>query len=172
MRSNLPSQYRTDPWVVALTNAMDAQMAHQGAETAGIPAQMSLDTVTWNLPVEERLAGITSSAMAPLDSRRSALKAKWRSGGSVGIEQIQAVADAWKNGAVAVGFSGASVTVTFNGEFGVPADLNRLKGAVAMVIPAHLAVEYFFRYLLISDVRAMTLAEVEAAPLSNFAGGE
>ncbi len=172
MRSNLPSQYRTDPWIVALTDAMEAQLNSQGAETAGLPAEMSLDTVTWNLPVEERLTAITPAAGASLDSRRSVLKAKWRSGGTVGIEQIQAVADAWKNGAVAVGFSGGSVTVTFNGEYGVPADLNGLKGAIAMVIPAHLAVEYFFRYLLISDVQAMTLADVEAVPLNNFAGGE
>ena len=172
MRSNLPSQYRGDPWVVALTDAMEAQLTRQSTETAEIPTQMSLDTVTWNLPVEERLAAISPSAGASLDSRRSALKAKWRSSGTVGIEQIQAVADAWKNGAAAVGFSGGAVTVTFIGEFGVPSDLDGLKGAVSMVIPAHLAVEYFFRYLLISDVQAMTLAQIEAAPLSNFAGGE
>ena len=40
------------------------------------------------------------------------------------------------------------------------------------VKPAHLAIVYTFRYLLIKDIHeVMTLSEVEATTLKKFAGG-
>ena len=62
------------------------------------------------------------------------------------LAQIQAVADAWRNGVVDVGFDGSTITVTFVGELGIPEDLNGLKSALEMTIPAHLALRYEFRY--------------------------
>ena len=153
MINNLPSQYRKDPWILALAAALQSKLDGQGAEIAGIPAQMSLDTVTWNLAVEERLAGITPPAGATL-------------------EQIQAVADSWHNGQVAVTFPNGTIVVQFVGDFGVPDDLDSLKNAIQMVIPAHLGLEFRFKYLLIRDVHQVkTLTEMQQLELNMFAGG-
>ena len=54
MVHNLPSQYRKDPWILALAAALQAKLDRQGEETASLAVQMSLDTVTWNIAVEER----------------------------------------------------------------------------------------------------------------------
>ena len=108
--------------------------------------QIRLAELTWQLPVEERLAGLRPRPGASLEDRRSAVIAKWRSGGPVTLAQIQAVADAWRNGVVDVGFDGSTITVTFVGELGIPEDLNGLKSALEMTIPAHLALRYEFRY--------------------------
>ena len=170
MLHNLPKQYRKDPWIIALVNAMQGVLDAQEAATRSVTAQESLDTVTWNLAVEERLAGITPPPGSMLESRRTALKAKWRSVGKLTIEQIQAVADAWKNGEVVVSFPDGRIRVQFVGSFGVPEDMDSLKAAIRLVIPAHLPVDYLLRYLLIRDIHGvMTIAELENQPLSNFA---
>ena len=142
MLRNLPTAYRTDPWILALCGAVQGLLEGLGRETEALPVQIRLAELTWQLPVEERLAGLRPR----LEDRRSAVIAKWRSGGPVTLAQIQAVADAWRNGVVDVGFDGSTITVTFVGELGIPEDLNGLKSALEMTIPAHLALRYEFRY--------------------------
>ena len=103
---NLPQQYREDPWVLALADAILGVLEDQDAQSVSIREQLSLDTITWALEIEEALAGIVPPADATLENRRSTLKAKLRSSGKVTIELIQAVADAWRNGEVEVSFTG------------------------------------------------------------------
>ena len=170
MLHNLPRQYREDPTVKVLANAIQSVLEGQEAEAVTVPSQISLDAVTWNLETEERLVNITPPAGSTLDSRRTALKAKWRSGGKLTIEQVQAVCDAWKNGEVVVSFPNGSIRLQFVGAYGVPVDLDALKAAVRLVIPAHLAAEYVIKYLLIRDIHeVMTLSTLETQTLSNFA---
>lgn len=170
MLHNLPRQYREDPTVKVLANAIQSVLEGQEAEAVTVPSQISLDAVTWNLETEERLVNITPPAGATLESRRTALKAKWRSGGKLTIEQVQAVCDAWKNGEVVVSFPNGSIRLLFVGAYGVPVDLDALKAAVRLVIPAHLAAEYVIKYLLIRDIHeVMTISTLETQPLGNFA---
>ena len=170
MLHNLPRQYREDPTVNALSNAIQSVLEGQEAEAVTVPSQISLDAVTWNLETEERLVNIKPPAGATLESRRTALKAKWRSGGKLTIEQVQAVCDAWKNGEVVVSFPNGSIRLLFVGAYGVPVDLDALKAAVRLVIPAHLAAEYVIKYLLIRDIHeVMTISTLETQPLGNFA---
>lgn len=172
MLNNLPQQYRADPWMVVLSAALCGTLDAQDARAESAAAQMSFDTVSWNLETEERIAGIMPAAGATDEERRSALKAKWRSGGKVSIEQIQAVANAWRNGEAEVSFSGGRIHVQFVGAFGVPTNMDGLKAAIALVIPAHLPVDYILRYLLIRDIHGMkTLTEMEGLTLDKFAGG-
>ena len=170
MLDNLPRQYRGDPTVKALSGAIEGVLAALETEAASVPPQISLDAVTWNLETEERLVGITPAPDATLESRRTALKSKWRSGGKLTIEQVQAVCDAWKNGEVVVSFTGGKIRLQFVGAYGVPVDLDALKAAVRLVIPAHLAAEYVIKYLLIRDIHeVMTISTLETQPLGNFA---
>lgn len=172
MLYNLPQQYREDPWMVVLAAALCGTLDKQDARAESAVAQMSLDTVTWNLETEERIAGIVPPAGATEEDRRSALKAKWRSGGKVTIQQIQAVADAWRNGEVEVSFPSGRIHVQFVGSFGVPTNMDGLKQAIALVIPAHLPVDYILKYLLIRDIHGVkTLSEMDALTLDKFAGG-
>ena len=167
---NLPQQYREDPWVLALADAILGVLEDQDAQSVSIREQLSLDTITWALEIEEALAGIVPPADATLENRRSTLKTKLRSSGKVTIELIQAVCDAWKNGEVVVSFTGGKIRLQFVGAYGVPADLDALKAAVRLVIPAHLAAEYAIKYLLIRDIHEiMTISTLETQPLGIFA---
>lgn len=167
---NLPQQYREDPWVLALADAILGVLEDQDAQSVSIREQLSLDTITWALEIEEALAGIVPPADATLENRRSTLKAKLRSSGKVTIELIQAVADAWRNGEVEVSFTGGKIRLQFVGAYGVPVDLDALKAAVRLVIPTHLAAEYAIKYLLIRDIHeVMTISTLETQPLGIFA---
>ena len=170
---NLPQQYREDPWVLALADAILGVLEDQSARSLEIRAQLSLETITWALEIEEQMAGIVPPAGATLESRRSVLAARYRASGKVSIETIQAVADAWRNGEVEVSFPAGRILVTFVGSFGIPADMEGLLEALERTIPAHLPIDYVLRYLLIRDIHQVkTLAEMDATPLNQFAGGE
>ena len=170
MLDNLPRQYRGDPTVKTLADAICGVLAALETEAASVPPQISLDAVTWNLETEERLVGITPAPGATPEERRTALKSKWRSGGKLTIEQVQAVCDAWENGEVVVSFTGGKIRLQFVGAYGVPVDLDALKAAVRLVIPTHLAAEYAIKYLLIRDIHeVMTISTLETQPLGIFA---
>ena len=58
MLHNLPRQYREDPTVKVLANAIQSVLESQEAEAVTVPSQISLDAVTWNLETEERLVNL------------------------------------------------------------------------------------------------------------------
>ena len=167
--SQLPVQYRRDPWVRALLGAVADKDKAQRARADEVTAQILLDALTINLETEERIAGITPSQSATLEDRLSALAAKWRSGGKIDIDQIQRVCDAWRNGEVEVEFTGSTIHLRFVGQYGVPKDMAGLLDAVGDIRPAHLAIAYTIRYLLVREVRTLTVGELQAHTMSEFA---
>ncbi len=46
-----------------------------------------------------------------------------------------------------------------------------LKNAVEQIKPAYILLEYLYSYLLIQDVNAMTINQLQSTPLNKFAGG-
>lgn len=172
MLSSLPTAYRKDAWVIALLSAIAGVDDAQRADADETAQQMFLDSMTWALAIEERIAGITPAAGASLEERRSVLQAKWRSAtGKCDVDLIQRVCDSWQNGEVDVDFADGEIVLRFVGAYGVPdADaLAALQSAVQEVIPAHLAVAYLYRYLLVREVSAMTVSELQTHTIDEFA---
>ena len=172
MLSSLPTAYRKDAWVIALLSAIAGVDSAQRADADETAQQMFLDSMTWALAIEERIAGITPAAGAGVEERRSVLQAKWRSAtGKCDVDLIQRVCDSWKNGEVDVDFVDGEIVLRFVGAYGVPdADaLAALQSAVQEVIPAHLAVKYLYRYLLVREVSAMTVSELQTHTIDEFA---
>lgn len=170
----LHALYRKDPWVEAVFTAAGLS-ADKAAELVLAVYQSNwFDTMTEDyVRLYEGKLGITPTAAQSLEDRRSAIEAKWKSSGKVDLALLQAVADSWKNGEVDVAFAGGKISLTFRSLFGVPEDLDGLLLAISAVKPAHLAVVYALKYLLIRDIHGkMTLSELAATPLSHFAGGE
>ena len=172
MLASLPTAYRKDAWVIALLSAIAGVDSAQRAVSSASAQQMFLDSMTWALAIEERIAGITPAAGASLEERRSVLQAKWRSAtGKCDVDLIQRVCDSWQNGEVDVDFVDGEIVLRFVGAYGVPdADaLAVLQSAVQEVIPAHLAVQYLYRYLLVREVSAMTVSELQTHTIDEFA---
>ena len=171
MLSSLPTAYRKDAWVIALLSAIADVDSAQRADADETAQQMFLDSMTWALAIEERIAGITPAA-AGVEERRSVLQAKWRSAtGKCDVDLIQRVCDSWQNGEVDVDFADGEIVLRFVGAYGVPdADaLAALQSAVQEVIPAHLAVQYLYRYLLVREVHGMVISTLQTHTIDEFA---
>ena len=169
MLRSLPTAYRGDRWVRDLLGAIAALDDTQRAALMDTAAQIFPDSMTWVMDTEEHIAGIT--AAGTIEERRTALIARWRGAGKCDVDLIQRVCDSWRNGEIEVGFAAGVIVLTFVGAYGVPeaGALAVLKDAIEHTIPCHLATEYLYRYLLVREVGAMTVAELQAHPMRDFA---
>ena len=81
--------------------------------------------------------------------RRSSIKSRIRGFGSVNATLLKSVCESYVGGEVEVIESPAvhKVTIKFIDARGVPSNVDDLKEAVAEIMPAHLVVEYSYRYL-------------------------
>ena len=163
--------YRDDLWVKSLFSAAGVSLADVAQKIQDITNSNFFDLMPEKTVKSfENIMGITPTSGQTLDDRRAVIEARWKSDGKVSIDLIQAVCDSWKNGEIACTFTGGKITCTFVGAYGVPNDMDSLKTAIDDAKPAHLAVEYIIKYLLIRDVAKMTITQLNETPLSSFAG--
>ena len=169
MLRSLPVAYRTDKWVCDLLAAIQSLDNTQREQMLDITQQLFPGSMTWALTIEERDAGLASTGT--LEERRTALIARWRGSGKCDVDLIQRVCDSWKNGEISVGFAEGVIVLTFVGAYGVPeaGALAALQDAIEHTIPCHLETEYLYRYLLVREVGAMTVAELQGHTMHDFA---
>ncbi|CAM3442553.1 putative phage tail protein [Marinicrinis lubricantis] len=130
--------------------------------------QLSVDTATWGLEIYEEEYGIPVDTTKSYSERRSVIKSKMRGTGKVDAALIKLVADSYSNGGVDVDFDGA-IRITFTNVIGAPPNIEDLKEAIEEVKPAHIRIKYGYKYLLIQQVQAMTINELQSRPLTDFA---
>ncbi|MED3549951.1 putative phage tail protein [Cytobacillus praedii] len=148
------------------------QIEFFNASIQDIKKQLLIDTATWGLAIFEKELNIKTDLNKPLSERRSVIKSKLRGSGKVDHILIKIVADAYSNGDVVVSFNG-HIVVKFTSLYGIPPNLDDVKAALEDIKPAHLAIDYEFRYLLIKDIHnVLTLEQMEQTQLNKFAGGE
>ena len=169
MLRSLPVAYRTDKWVCDLLGAIQSLDDTQRVAMLDTAAQLYPDSMTWLLETEERAANLPS--IGTLEERRTALIARWRGAGKCDVERIQSVCDSWRNGEISVGFAKGVIVLTFVGAYGIPApaELAALQEAVDRTIPCHLAVQFLWRWLLVREVSAMTIDELQMHRIGDFA---
>ena len=169
MLRSLPVAYRTDKWVCDLLGAIQSLDGTQREQMLDITQQLFPGSMTWTLAIEERDAGLASTGT--LEERRTALIARWRGAGKCDVERIQSVCDSWRNGEISVGFTEGVIVLTFVGAYGIPApaDLAALQETVDRTIPCHLAVQFLWRWLLVREVSAMTIDELQMHRIGDFA---
>lgn len=165
--------YRKDPWLNSVFDAIGIVADGFTEELKSFVDNLFIDSATeTGIEFYEKMLAISPLANRTLPDRRSVVIAKLRSDGNVTLKMLQSVADSWKNGETELMFENGCIIIRFVGEYGVPSDLVGLKSALDEIKPAHLALNYIFKYLLIKDIHeVMSLNETETAVLGNFAGG-
>ncbi len=140
MLNNLPVAYRHDQWVNDLLKVIRLADEKQRAEANDTAAQVLLDSMTWQLPAEEIEAGLKVSPSTPVEERRSALSAKWRSGSAkAGIELIRQLCETWDDVIAEVTYDGDSLmAVFFERKGGMPDNAAAMLAILRVTIPAHL----------------------------------
>ena len=169
----LPEYLLADPTTRAVSETLlNAALAAENARE-DVMQQISAATATWGIDLWEAMVGIVPSGTGTLEDRRSAVMARLRGAGTVTGETLQAIADSWRNGEATVSFDDehSEIVLTFNGQLGVPEDIGPLQAAMRAAAPAHLEIRYDYRYLLIRDVTAQTLAQIGRTQLKQSAGG-
>lgn len=166
-------QLQKDPWVQAVFLAAGATLDQMAERILAIYNNDNFDALTLDqVRRYEHMLGLASDETKSLADRRSAIQAAWNVAQKPTLEGMQAICDAWQEGGIIVSYTPGTLTLKFIGDVGVPANVADLQRAVEQAVPAHIVVDYAYRYLLIKEVHeVMTLAELAATPLSSFAGG-
>ncbi|MEC0107279.1 DUF2313 domain-containing protein [Paenibacillus taichungensis] len=162
--------YRADPYTNVVNGAIGATLDDVHAKTDDWLLQLNVDTATWALAIYEKEHGIVTDVKKPLDERRSVIKSKMRGTGKIGAIQIKIVADAWSNGDVEVTLSpsGGTVIIQFTNVYGIPSNIPDLQAAVREIVPAHLAIEYQYKYYTYGEMKetGLTYEQIAATGLT------
>ncbi|KKO54512.1 phage portal protein [Paenibacillus sp. DMB20] len=166
MRDSVPLYYEEMPVATNILDREAEEMARLNASIDDVLAQFFIETATWGLARWERIFGITAEPGKTYEQRREVLLSKLRGVGTVTAELIENVASAYSNGEVAVTNKAAEYTIviTFVSTLGVPEQMAELRAAVRDITPAHLAIEYVFRFYTYGELKAsgLTYGELKA----------
>ncbi|MED4922892.1 DUF2313 domain-containing protein [Anoxybacillus geothermalis] len=171
----MPGYYRYLRPVSEMIRTEGAELRSLTMSITDVLAQFAVDTATWGLSYWERVCGTPVDESKPIDQRRSVIKSKLRGIGTVTVELVKNVAEAYYNGQVEVIEQPSlyTVKIKFVSKLGVPPNLTDIQNALREIIPAHLAINFEFSYLLIKDIHhVMTLSQLQATTLDKFAGGD
>lgn len=135
--------------------------------------QFYVETATeWGIELWEQMLGFSSSADKPLNQRRSRVMARLRGIGTVNVNLIKNVVESYDCGTVEVlygyltySFDVVNITelpsqtiiIRFIDSRGIPSNLEDLKEAIEEIKPAHLGIEYQFRYLTWNELDAQKI---------------
>ena len=167
----LPERYLASPEVGAAAGILWVLGEVFRARALDWLAQLCIDTATWGIVYWEREYGVTPQATDTLDDRRSRVKAKLRAPQTVTAAMLENLTDSYINGQSTVTElpRAHKVKIRFNGDYGVPANLESLTAALLEVLPSHVVYEYLYRYLLVREVHGMTINELQSHTLHDFA---
>lgn len=156
MRDSVPLYYEEMPVATNILDREAEEMARLNANIDDVLAQFFIETATWGLARWERIFGITAEPGRTYEQRREVLLSKLRGVGTLTAELIENVASAYSNGEVKVTNKAAEYTIviTFVSTLGIPEQMAELRAAVRDITPAHLAIEYVFRFYTYAEVAA------------------
>ena len=123
-----------------------------------------IKTATWQLKYLERIYGITIDESDTLENRRARIIAKKRS------TEVEFNNENVKN--ICRSFSGGEVeihphleedyfVIEFVSTMGIPPKIEDLYNLIEEIKPAHLGVEYKFKYNTVYDLRQFTVKEIQ-----------
>ncbi|AIQ45628.1 phage portal protein [Paenibacillus sp. FSL R7-0273] len=171
LKGYLPGYYAEIVEMNELLEAEGPEFDLLGSRVEELLHQAYPEYATWALDRFENELHIVVDAGKPIDQRRSVIISKMRGYGKVSGDMIKNVAQAYDGGTVAVAVVPAEyrIIITFVDTLGIPPNLDDLKQALEDLKPAHMALEYKYRYLLLREVQAMTLNQLQQRKLTDFA---
>ena len=133
--------------------------------------QLTIDTATWGLKYWEQTYGVTPQIIDTVEERRGRVKAKMRSPQTVTAAMLENLTDSYINGQSVVTELPRQhkVQIRFNGDYGIPSNLDSLTAALLEVLPSHVTYEYLYRYLLVREVHGMVISTLQTYTISEFA---
>lgn len=128
----------------------------------------------YGLLLWEEMLGIPTDASKDLEFRKTRIRSKLRGQGTTTAAMIKNAVDSFTNGKVEVLEEPERYhfVIRFNGDKGVPSNMDDVSAAVEELKPAHLGYSFEYAYYLIREIHAKkTIRELETEKLYQFAGG-
>lgn len=171
MKSYLPKFYETSRISGAIMDSQGTELDQLRLTLDELLQQSFVGTATWGLDIWEKQLGIKTDPTKPVSERRSNIVSKIRGTGTVTIELLQNVAQSFDHGTIEVTQQPAlyQFTVHFVDTLGLPPNIDDVKAAIEEIKPAHLSVQYSFRYLTLLEVGSLTINQIQNHPLTDFA---
>lgn len=143
---NLHKFYRQDPYIENLMSSYGSKLEALETNTIDLSKEFNFDTMSevGIAIMEEQLD--YNCISTSLDGKREEIEGRWKTAGKCDLKLLQTIANAWRNGEVAIMFTNACIKITFISIVGIPRNVEALKSAIEEAKPAHLPVEYTFRY--------------------------
>ncbi|TCO78013.1 putative phage tail protein [Marinisporobacter balticus] len=166
----LPSYYRKSKVMKNLTQSQEEELQELIKKIGEKINQFYIDTADHSLERWEKDLGISISNEKNLEFRRSVIKSKLRGIGTVTANLLENVAQSYEKGDIEVKEDNKykKFIIRFIDTLGAPPNLEDLKNAIEEIKPAHLIVDYQFKYLIINEVQKLTIGEIQQRPLTDF----
>lgn len=154
MASYLPQFYQLSRIMQWILQVEGTQFDELTDALNQILLQFFAETATWALPQWESDLGLSPAPNLPDDQRRSRIISKSIGYGTATIQLVTRIANAYQNGTVdpVQDNAGYTVYIYFVDVRGIPPNLSDLQTILREVIPAHLDIQYVFRYTVYSDL--------------------
>jgi len=172
MFSYLPNYYESSRVMRADMNTKGTEVDHLNKALNETLDQFFVRTATWGLDRWEFELGIATDLTKPIEQRRAVVESKLRGAGKFSGRLVKNVAEAYDGGTVDVTFQPSewSFTITFIDTIGIPPNLDDLKAVIEEIKPAHMRIDYKFRFLLVRDIHlSMSVNELQTTKISKFA---
>lgn len=172
MFATLPAYYEQSRVIKADIQAKGVELDYFNRALNEVLDQFFVSSATWGIEIWERELNLTVDNLKPIEQRRSVVESKLRGAGKFSGRLVQNVAEAYESGSVEVSFRPAeyAFTVRFVDKLGIPPNLDDLKAAIEEIKPAHMSVDYKYRYLLIREIHnTMTINQIQQRKLTDFA---
>lgn len=173
MIDGLPRYYGESPEADAIVSGQAYAIDFRKAEARGLLEQMSPISATWGIAYWERALSLPTVPTKPLEERRSLVIARLRGAQVATVANVKATAEAFYGGEIDVieDFANYTAHFKFKSNLGVPPNEDDVRNALRDILPAHIAFDFLYTYLLIREIHGVkTLNEMEQIPLSEFAG--
>ncbi|OLN21871.1 hypothetical protein BTO30_12545 [Domibacillus antri] len=173
MLNHLPEVFRDSPDFKEMCRVEGKIWDRLEQHIADVLNNAFIDRATWGLAKMEDEFRIPVDLKKSLVQRRGVIKAKKRGWGKLSDTLIKSIVESFQNGTVDVQpIKGQSkFLITFKDVIGTPPSIEDIEEAVRKVIPSHRVIQYQYRYLIIEEVEAMTLSQLNATPLNKFTPG-
>ena len=137
--------FRNDDISKHIAKISQTELENVEIKITDIESNIFLDSATWSTDIFEKELDIEYVEDKTIDERKSIISAKWRGAGKLTLELIQDTVKAYTTNVVSVRFNGV-IIIDFSDKIGVPNDIDSLMKSIEDIKPAHLGVDYIFRY--------------------------
>lgn len=159
-----PRYYKNSKIANEILHSIDVENERLILAVEKTKEEFIVDTAEFTLSKYEEEFNLPIAPSISLEERRSRIKAKMRSTGTTTKALFKSIVDSWTNGDVDIieDYANYKITIEFNSTIGIPLNIQDVKNAINEVKPAHLVIEYKFKYNTWQDVSIKTWGELEA----------